>query len=266
VDADLATNALISQSKVSGLTAAIGSLNTHLAAVNNPHGVTAAQTGAYTSNQTVTALSDAIAGSDLGKCVRTNHAGDVTVNGVLTASTFSGNGVSITNLNLAAYVGNNLTWDAVSNKLSATAGYNDSNAVAAIRVSLQLGSAATNNVSDFAPSDLSQYASGTVTYSNGHFYAATQLAPTDVTNAVLAAWQNLDTDKTDDLTKAGGTLTGDLNMGDTHRLTGLASPQADSDAVSKAYLRLVLSNLKPQGNLSMGAYTNGAPSTFPLEF
>ncbi len=234
----------------------------------------------------------------LGACTVTNDqaivAGDGLVsrgNGTIAAFGFYGNGAGLTNLNLAAYVGNNLTWDAVSNKLVAAAGYNDSNAVSAVisrwpglaggeshwtgtasgldaalgRASLGLGSAATNSAGAFAPADLSQYASGTVTYSNGHFYAATQLAPADVTNAVLAAWQNLDTDKTDDLTKAGGTLTGDLDMGGTHRLTGLASPQADSDAVSKGYLRLVLSNLKPQGDLSMGAYTNGAPEAFPLE-
>ena len=92
-----------------------------------------------------------------------------------------------------------------------------------------------------------------------------QLASSDVTNAVLTAWQKLDTDSSDDLTTAGGTLSGDLNMNGTHRVTGLQDAQADSDAVSKAYLRLVLSRLKPQGNLSMGAYTNGAPSSFPLE-
>jgi len=54
-----------------------------------------------------------------------------------------------------------------------------------------------------------------------------------------------------------------LSMGG-NRLTNLSAPVADGDAVSKAYLRSVLSALPPQGDLSMGSFTNGAPTSFPL--
>ena len=210
-------------------------------------------------------------------------AGDLTVEGSLnvtsnltagsisaTNGTIQGDGAGITNLNLAAYAGTGLTWDSVSNKLNAASGYNDSNAVSAVSAKWALltnglGSAAARDANAFAPSDLSSYASETVTYSNGHFHAASQLASSDVTNAVLAAWPQLDTNASNDLTVAGGMLTGNLNM-NSNRVENLPVPQADGDAASKAYLRSVLSCLPPQGNLSMGAYTNGAPDSFPLSF
>jgi hypothetical protein len=62
------------------------------------------------------------------------------------------------------------------------------------------------------------------------------------------------------------TIIGNLDMGGAHRVTGLGAPQAEEDAVSKAYLRAVLSALPPQGDLSMGSFTNGAPTPFPLTF
>ena len=205
---------------------------------------------------------------------------------------FAGDGFNITNLNLAAYVGANLTWDAVSNKLNAVGGVDSNDVLAVIstvsglsdgdddsrwtgtadglnaamgRTSLGLGSAATNDASAFASADLSSYASETVTYSNGHFHAASQLASSDVTNAVVVAWPQIDTDGADDLKTTGGALSGDINM-DGHYVKNLSMPQADGDAISKAYLCSVLSNLQPQGDLSMGSYTNGAPDSFPLSF
>ena len=65
-----------------------------------------------------------------------------------------------------------------------------------------------------------------------------------------------------------GTVTALGFYGNGAGLTNLSfsAPLADSDAVSKAYLRSVLSALPPQGDLSMGSYTNGAPATFPLTF
>ncbi len=293
-DAHIAASAAIAQSKVAGLSALATSVGTHAAALDNPHQVTAAQVGAYTTNQTAAAIASAISGINLGLFVQTNHAGDVKVNGLLSANSFKGDGSTLTNLNLSAYAGNNLTWDGASNKLNAAAGYTDSNAVAAViaqwaslsdgdddsrwtgtsagldpvtgRNSLGLGSAATNNVNAFAPANLAGYASSTVIYSNNHFYAAVQLTSADVTNAVLSAWPNLDTQSSNDLTTAGGTLAGNLNMNSAHRVTNLAAPQADGDAASKAYLRAVLSALPPQGDLAMGSFTNGAPASFQLTF
>ena len=187
----------------------------------------------------------------LGACRVTDDqavvAGDGQVShgrGTVTAVGFFGDGSGLTNLDLSAYAG-----------LNPVQG----------RQALGLGSAATNEASAFAPADLSPYASETVTYSNGHFHAASQLASSDVTNAVLAAWPQLDTNASNDLTVAGGMLTGNLNM-NSNRVENLPVPQADGDAASKAYLRSVLSCLPPQGNLSMGAYTNGAPDSFPLSF
>lgn len=158
-------------------------------------GITAAQVGAYTINQTDAAIAGALSGFNPGSCVQTNHAGDVSFQGAFSASTLAGNGAALTNLNLAAYVGSNLVWDAESNKLHAAAsgpGYTDAAAVDAV----------------------------TATHLNMH----------------------------------------------SNRVTNLAAPAADSDATTKAFIRQVLATLPPQGNLSMGVYTNGAPTTFPLSF
>jgi len=46
----------------------------------------------------------------------------------------------------------------------------------------------------------------------------------------------------------------------------MTPPLAEGDAVTKAYLRSVLSALPPQGDLSMGSFTDGAPTSFPLTF
>ena len=60
--------------------------------------MTATQVGAFTSNQTVSAIEQALAISDIGKCVKTNQTGDVTVNGTLSARMLVGDGSGITNL------------------------------------------------------------------------------------------------------------------------------------------------------------------------
>jgi hypothetical protein len=60
-------------------------------------------------------------------------------------------------------------------------------------------------------------------------------------------------------------ISSNLNM-NGNRVTNLALPANDGDAVSKAYLRAVLSAIPPQGDLSMGSFTNGAPASFPLSF
>ena len=138
-DVDIAASAAIAQSKVVGLSALATSVGTHTAAFNNPHQVTASQVGAFTTNQTITAIASALSGFNPGSCVQTNHTGNVTING-------------------------------------------------------------------------------------------------------------------------------NLNMSGINRVTNLASPVADGDAVPKAYLRSVLSALPPQGDLSMGSFTDGAPTSFPLTF
>jgi hypothetical protein len=237
----------------------------------------------------------------LGACRVTNDqaivAGDGLSshgNGSVTAVRFFGDGSGLTGLNLAAYAGANLTWDAVSNRLNAAAGV-DSNGVVTIvaaipgladgdddskwtgtaagldvaagRSALGLGTAAVRDASAFAPSNLASYASDTVLFSNSQFHASVQMKSSDVTNIVAAAWPQMDKNGSDDLTTAGGTLSGDLDM-NGRRVRNLPNPQdpADRDAISKAYLRWVLSCLPQQGNLSMGAYTNGAPAAFPLTF
>jgi hypothetical protein len=56
-----------------------------------------------------------------------------------------------------------------------------------------------------------------------------------------------------------------LNM-NQYRVTNMGNPVNNGDAVTKSYLRAVLSALPPQGDLSMGSFTNGAPASFPLSF
>ncbi len=95
--------------------------------------------------------------------------------------------------------------------------------------------------------DLSAYAGANLTWSGGMLHAAAGGAGYTDAQAVSAV------------------TSADLDM-NAHRVTGLAAPCADGDAATKAYLRQVLSALPPQGGLSMGAYTNGAPASFPLTF
>jgi hypothetical protein len=202
-------------------------------------------------------------------------------NGTVSAYGFYGDGFGLTNLDLSSYAGRNLVWDPTNRVLNAIGGI-DSNSLLSVvasvpfqsRIALGLGSASTCSVSDFATADLSGYASDTVTYSNGHLHAVATAVPAsvsaaDVTNAVLTAWPNLDTNCTNKLTTAGGTLSGDFNM-NSNRVTNLQVPRNGGDAVSKdylqSYMRAVLSSVPPQGNLSMGVFTNGAPAAFPLTF
>jgi len=67
------------------------------------------------------------------------------------------------------------------------------------------------------------------------------------------------------VTVAKLSMNSNLNM-NMNRVTNLALPANDGDAVTKAYLRAVLSAIPPQGDLSMGTFTNGAPTSFPLTF
>jgi len=123
-DADVAADARISQTKVEGLTNALSSLYPS----SNPSN--------YVSSSDVPDIvADLLAGFNPGACVQTNQTGDVAINGTLSAVAFTGNGSALTNLNLAAYVGSNLVWDAASNKLHAAASgsvYTDADAVAAV--------------------------------------------------------------------------------------------------------------------------------------
>ena len=96
-------------------------------------GVTAAQAGAYTSGQTDAAIAAALAGFEPGAGVGTNHVGDVAVSGAVSALAFAGDGSSVTNLDLAAYAGGNLTWAGGQlHAAAAGAGYTDAQAVAAV--------------------------------------------------------------------------------------------------------------------------------------
>lgn len=134
------------------------------------------------------------------------------------------------------------------------------------RVSLGLGSAATHDAAAFAPADLSSYAGSNLTYSNGQLHAGAGYSDVQAVSAVAAAWPDMDTTASDDLHVSGGTLGGNLDMGGTNRVTNLAAPAADGDALRKSFLRSVLSCLPPQGDLSMGMYTNGAVGSPPLTF
>lgn len=147
-------------------------------------------------------------------------------------------------------------WDGGASGLDAASG----------RTSLGLGSAAISDVGDFAPADLSTYAGSNLTYSNGQLHAGAGYSDVQAVSAVSSAWPDLDTTASDDLPVSGGTLGGNLNMGGTNRVTNLAAPAADGDALHKSFLRSVLSCLPPQGDLSMGVYTNGAVGSPPLTF
>jgi hypothetical protein len=100
-DVDIAPGAAISQSKIAGLSVLASSVSLHATDVNNPHQVTAAQIGAYTTNQTIAAIASSLSGFNPGSCVLTNHTGGVLINGTITALSFKGDGANITNLNVA---------------------------------------------------------------------------------------------------------------------------------------------------------------------
>jgi len=54
----------------------------------------------------------------------------------------------------------------------------------------------------------------------------------------------------------GGKVTGNIDLNDTARITNLPEPANDKDAVSKIYLDRRLQYIPPQGDISMGIYTN----------
>jgi len=124
--------------------------------------------------------------------------------------------------------------------------------------------ALASNVVSFAGAtitnaDFSAFAGDNVTWSNNQFNATggggASYTDADATNAVATSWPNLDTDSTDDLTLSGGTLTDALNMG-TNRITNVADPVDDGDAISKQALLAMLGNITPFGDIGMGIYTN----------
>ncbi|HBA85188.1 MAG TPA: hypothetical protein DCZ95_13955 [Verrucomicrobia bacterium] len=123
-----------------------------------------------------------------------------------------------------------------------------------------LGSAATSPADAFAPSNLSSYAGSNLEYSDGKFNALPGYSDADATNAVMTAWPNLDMDQSDDLHISDGAL----NMS-SNRISNLANPLSDADAIHKEFLKSVVSCLEPQGDLTMGIYTNGKTGAFPLD-
>lgn len=141
----------------------------------------------------------------LASGVQTNHTGDITVNGILSANSFMGDGSGLTNLSLSATLGT--------------------------------GSVTTEKILDGAVTG-GKIASGEIN--------SEHLADGTVTVAKMS-------------------MDASLNM-NMNRVVNLGNPVNDGDAVSKTYLRSVLSALPPQGDLSMGSFTNGAPTSFPLVF
>lgn len=234
----------------------------------------------------------------MGACTVTNDQSLVAGDGLgshgkgsVTALGFFGDGSGLTNLNLAANAGDNLVWDPIRRRLNAAAGYGDSNAVAAVllalpgladgdthwsgtidgldpvmaRTALGLGSAALSDDSAFAPADLSPYASDTVRFYDGQLHAVGQVNSEEISNLVLYVSEEVGRGLKDGLSTEGGTMAGALDM-NGNPVTGLPSPTRDSDAVTKGFLRQVLSHLPQQGDLSMGAFTNGASGSYPLSF
>jgi hypothetical protein len=62
------------------------------------------------------------------------------------------------------------------------------------------------------------------------------------------------------LPKAGGQMTGHIDLGGFARIINMPEPANDRDAVSKSYLDSRLNYILPQGDIEMGVYTN---SPFP---
>jgi hypothetical protein len=101
-----------------------------------------------------------------------------------------------------------------------------------------------------------------VSYGSG---GGEQISSEELTNAVLSVCQDIGQRLENALSVEGGVMAGVLDM-NGHPVVGLPVPAMDSGAATKEYLRQVLSHLPPQGDLSMGVFTNGAPAAFPLSF
>jgi hypothetical protein len=198
-------------------------------------------------------------------------SGALTINGTLTATQISLGGVTETNWPQGFFGSfNDLT--------DVPAGLSDGDddvqwsgtsvglVPSTARASLQLGSAATNAADAFAPANLASYAGTNITYANDQFHAAPGYTDAEATNAVAVAWTNLDVNAEDDFLLSGSrAMEGDVDMA-TNRVTAVADPVEDRDAVNKQFLRSVLAYLPPQGDLSMGVYTNGPAGDPPLDF
>jgi hypothetical protein len=195
----------------------------------------------------------------------------------------AGHGLNKTNIASTAYGASQHGYVA----LSATATNNgigslqlvnlESNQTALItgHASIGLGaSTVTNDQAIVAGDGLASHGKGTVT-ALGFFGNGAGLTNLNFSGAVEA--NSVTTDKltanavTTEKIVDGAVAVAKLAINDNlsiggNRVTNLSAPVADGDAVTKAYLRAVLTALPPQGDLSMGSFTNGVPTSFPLTF
>jgi len=193
----------------------------------------------------------------------------------------SGDGSGLTNLNLSAYIGDNLMW--TNGALSAQPGYADSNAVAA--VSTQWTNLDTDATDDFngsftnlteIPADLADGDDDThlseaevvsMVTSNG-FVTTNDLAA--LTAAAVGAYTTNQTDQAISDAISGIQIEGYVatnHVGDvsidgalsmtSNRVVNVAAPVEDGDAVSLASLKGLMQALPKQGDLEMGTFTNG---------
>ena len=252
VDADVSAGAAISQAKVEGLPTALGLLNAHTVSIANPHQVTAVQVGAYTTNQTDSAIAFAFASAGSGSCVQTNHTGDVTVGGILAALMFNGNGAGLTNLTAASMAPGSVGAEALAPG-------------AVVGASIANGAVGQSQLADGSVGG-TKLADGAVT--------AAKLASGSVgTNeAVVVEWNSWGDARymgqggnQQGVLLADGSVpvAGNLQLAGTNRVTGLADAIDDTDAVNRrtvsnivqnAILQALL-NVERQGDVSMGSFT-----------
>jgi hypothetical protein len=209
----------------------------HTEGVNNPHNVTAAQLGVYTTNETQMAIDTALAEVPVEDFVKTNHVGSVAIDGTLTVETNlyvygkSVIGQPIFALDVAtneAYSTNSLVVEGDIHTFGKY--YGDGSALTGLDVV----------VSEVDPVFSSSVASGITTNDIAIWNAGG--SGSCVTNAML-----LD---------GSVAMQASLDMA-SNRVTQVAAPVDDGDAVNLASLKSLLQALPAQGDLSMGVYTNG---------
>ena len=87
----------------------------------------------------------------------------------------------------------------------------------------------------------------------GRVSGTTAVVATDVTALVSSIYVDV----------AGDTMTGNLNMGGTNTVTGLATPSADSDAANKAYVDAVAAGLTWKNAVTVIALADTSVSSAP---
>ena len=201
-----------------------------------------------------------IDGTVIGGSVAANVTGDT-----ITANQFSGPISGNVNGDVTGDVNGNVTGDLTGN-VTATAGQSQFNNVA-ISGELNMDAGTTSTITNLsAPSGANDAATKAYVDTEISNLVGTAPAVLDTLGEIATSLNNqtnlataLTTSIGEKLPLAGGTMTGDITMSQSSKVTGLPTPSANSDAANKAYADTKLPSASP--TVASGPLTlSGAPT------